>query len=129
MATFRRVHHVALTIPFGAEATARAFYGGVLGLPERPVPESLAGLDIVAWFAIGGDELHLIAEREPSNAGSRRHACFEVDDLAPLRQALEAAGYQPIDAAPIPGRPRFFCDDPFGNRLEFMVIEPIEAPV
>ncbi len=33
--------HVQLTIPAGAESMARAFYCGVLGMPEVAKPEAL----------------------------------------------------------------------------------------
>ena len=43
--------------------------------------------------------------------------------LAGLRARLTEAGYTPTDTIPIPGRPRFVCDDPFGNPIEFTTIE------
>ncbi|MBX6753750.1 MAG: VOC family protein [Thermorudis peleae] len=124
MAEIKRIQHVSITAPIDGAATARAFYGDLLGLPEKPVPETLAGLNILVWFDAGPTELHVVAEDDETRGRSRRHLCFEVDELAPIRAKLEAAGYRPYDATPIPGRPRFFCRDPFGNLLEFMVFEP-----
>jgi catechol 2,3-dioxygenase-like lactoylglutathione lyase family enzyme len=121
MVALRRIQHVSITAPLDGAARARAFYGGVLGLCEKPVPETLAGLNILLWFDVGPSELHIVAEDDETRGCSRRHVCFEVDDLAAVRARLSEAGYQPYDAAPIPGRPRFFCRDPFGNLLEFMV--------
>jgi len=123
MGMVRRIQHVSITAPLDGVETARQFYGGVLGFREKPVPETLAGLNILVWFDVGSDELHVVAEDDSSRARSRRHVCFEVEDLNAVRSALERAGYAPYDAAPIPGRPRFFCRDPFGNLLEFMVFE------
>jgi catechol 2,3-dioxygenase-like lactoylglutathione lyase family enzyme len=48
--------------------------------------------------------------------------CIEVEDLDEVRARLIAAGYTPEDTIAIPGRPRFFCRDPFGNRIEFTTI-------
>lgn len=39
----RGIHHVQITIPRGAEETARTFYCGVLTLSEIEKPESLKG--------------------------------------------------------------------------------------
>ena len=117
------LHHVALPFPGDPESVeqARRFYGGMLGLQELAVPEVLG--DVVLWFRIGDQELHLFAE--PSgvtlNAQTRRHPCFETGDLAALRDHLEEDGMTTIDANPvIEGRPRFFVVDPFGNALELI---------
>jgi len=37
---------------------------------------------------------------------------------------LQQAGLETEDGVPIPGMRRFECRDPFGNRLEFLQIEP-----
>lgn len=121
--TVLRLHHVALPFPGTAEAAddARRFYTDVLGLRELPAPEILAAA--VIWFAAGDQEVHLYAD--PSgvavNDESTRHPCFEVADLATAREHLDAQGVETIDGVPdIPGRPRFFIRDPFGNALEFL---------
>jgi catechol 2,3-dioxygenase-like lactoylglutathione lyase family enzyme len=54
---------------------------------------------------------------------SGRHYCLAVDDLDALRARLEAAGVSVVNDIPIPGRPRFFARDPFGNLIEFTTIE------
>jgi len=36
--SFERVDHVQLAIPAGGEVECRAFWGGLLGLPEAPKP-------------------------------------------------------------------------------------------
>jgi catechol 2,3-dioxygenase-like lactoylglutathione lyase family enzyme len=78
-------------------------------------------LDLV-WFAAGdGLELHFF-QGETDSAASR-HFCLEVDDLAETRRRLVDAGHEPTDDTPIPNRPRFFCRDPAGNRVEFTRIE------
>jgi catechol 2,3-dioxygenase-like lactoylglutathione lyase family enzyme len=116
-----RIQHVSIPRPPGSGDAARAFYGELLGLEEKTVPETIAHLDLV-WYNIGDDmELHLFAE-QPLDDRSGRHFCVEVDDLEALRARLAAAGYQPWDAEPIRNRPRFFCKDPFGNSIEFTTI-------
>lgn len=57
------LHHVQIAMPAGAEDRMRAFYGGVLGLPERAKPPALAVRDGV-WFAVGERELHCGVEPE-----------------------------------------------------------------
>lgn len=122
MASVKGIHHVAVSIPTEQHIAAVRFYRDVLGLEELGWPESLANVPIIAWFSIGSDELHLL--EEPTNsAGARRHICIEVDDLAPFRERLERNGETTENGDPIPGRPRFFCYDPAGNRIEFLVDE------
>lgn len=116
-----RLHHVSIPRPPGSHDAARAFYTGMLGLAECPVPDALSAIDLV-WFILGDGELHLYAQ-EPINEHVGRHFCMEVDDLAGLHARLTEAGYTPTDTIPIPGRPRFVCDDPFGNLIEFTTIE------
>jgi catechol 2,3-dioxygenase-like lactoylglutathione lyase family enzyme len=116
-----RIQHVSIPRPPGSEATTRAFYGELLGLEEAPVPQSIQHLDLI-WFRLGNMELHLFAE-ESINDSSGRHYCLVVDNLKEARDRLVEAGYAPWDTIPIPGRPRFFCRDPFNNTIEFTTIE------
>ncbi|GCE17498.1 hypothetical protein KDK_12980 [Dictyobacter kobayashii] len=51
-----------------------------------------------------------------------RHFCLEVSNVDSYRSALKEAGYQIIEAEPIPHRPRFFTIDPAGNHLELTTI-------
>lgn len=115
-------HHVSIPRPPGAESQrqARAFYGGLLELAEIPVPHTLIDNDLV-WFALGSQELHVFAEA-PCGDTSGRHFCLQVSDQAALRTRLMAAGITCSDTTPIPGRPRFFCHDPFGNMIEITTI-------
>ena len=59
----------------------------------------------------------------PHADDSSRHPGFLVDDLDALRRKLEGAKVELEEAIPINGRERFFCRDPFGNRLEFLSFE------
>ena len=115
-----RIQHVSVPRPPGSQAQTRAFYSELLGLEEAPVPETIRHLDLI-WYRLGDTELHLFTE-EPLEDRSGRHFCIEVDDLEGMRRRLVAAGYEPWDPEPIHNRPRFFCLDPFGNRIEFTTI-------
>ncbi|MBF2052654.1 MAG: VOC family protein [Candidatus Sericytochromatia bacterium] len=116
------LHHVQITIPPGAEAAARDFYAGVLGLREIPKPPALAqrgGL----WFELGQSQLHIGAENAPERRGGKAHVAYQVQDLAAIQQQLEAAGCEILASIPIPGMQRFESRDPFGNRLEFVCLQ------
>jgi catechol 2,3-dioxygenase-like lactoylglutathione lyase family enzyme len=110
------LQHVSIPIPPGRRDDARAFYGELLGLEERPVPPKLDPDELI-WFRVGGDlELHLF---DSTVAPSSQHFCLRIDSgLEQLRRRLEDAGVETQDSDEIVGRPRFFCRDPFGNRVE-----------
>ena len=119
----RRLQHVSTPYPRGRQDEVRSFYGGVLGLVEKPVPAALADQELV-WFE-GGPlelELHVLPAPVPADHAAPRHVCHEVDDLGAWRRQLEAAGVETSDDTPIPNRPRFFCRDPFGNLIELTTI-------
>ena len=117
-----RLQHVSIPRPPGSDGLTRQFYGELLGMKEAPAPHSVRHLDVL-WFKGAGDtELHIFSET-PGDDRSARHFCLVTDELAQLRAKLAAAGYQPYDVEPIPGRQRFFCRDPFGNTIEFTSIQ------
>jgi catechol 2,3-dioxygenase-like lactoylglutathione lyase family enzyme len=116
-----RLQHVTIAIPPERVDEARAFYGGLLGLDEKPVLPKLDPARFI-WFAAGGDcELHLqlIDEAPPD----RPHFCLVHDALEELLARIEAAGVEAIDPTELVGRPRFMCRDPFGNLIEFARID------
>lgn len=110
--------HVQAAIPSGGEAIARAFYGELLGLAELEKPAALAGRG-GCWFSLGDRQLHLGVDPDFRPA-TKAHVAMVSGRLADLRARLEAAGIATRDDTPIDGRERFFADDPFGNRLEFL---------
>ena len=55
------IEHVQLAMPPGREGEARAFYAGLLGIPEVPKPVHLAARG-GAWFETGGVKVHLGVE-------------------------------------------------------------------
>jgi catechol 2,3-dioxygenase-like lactoylglutathione lyase family enzyme len=116
-----RLQHVSIAIPPDGADAARAFYGGLLGLEERDVLPKLDPARFI-WFRVGGDlELHLMLndERPPEKA----HFCLVADELDEVRARIEAAGLETRDATELVGRPRFFCNDPFGNLVELTRID------
>ncbi|MGL4650550.1 MAG: VOC family protein [Caldilineaceae bacterium] len=117
-----RIQHVSLPRPPGSDEAARRFYGALLGLREIPPPQSLAALDLI-WFQLSDTELHLFAEEPSGQDHSGRHLCIAFDDVEAVREQLEAGGVAVIGTLPIPGRPRYFVRDPFGNLVEICTIE------
>jgi catechol 2,3-dioxygenase-like lactoylglutathione lyase family enzyme len=121
--TIRRVNHVQITIPRGAEEQARLFYCQLLALPETPKPASLAGRGGF-WLQVGDMQVHVGTEDGVDRIGSKAHIAYEVADLAGWQNRLAQHGIRPLDSVPIPGFERFEFRDPFGNRIEF--IQPLD---
>jgi catechol 2,3-dioxygenase-like lactoylglutathione lyase family enzyme len=120
---FVGIDHVQLAAPPGCEAAARRFFGELLGLPELPKPATLAVRGGV-WFGLGAQQLHIGVERE-FRAAAKAHPALRLADeraLASLRARLEAAGVATRDGEPVEETARFFADDPWGNRLEFVAV-------
>lgn len=113
-----RLDHVQLAMPPGGEPAARAFYTGVLGIPEVPKPPVLA-VRGGCWFEDGALKVHLGVEADFRPA-RKAHPAFRVTRLDELAAACRAAGHEVRDAEPVGGCRRVFTDDPFGNRIELM---------
>jgi catechol 2,3-dioxygenase-like lactoylglutathione lyase family enzyme len=115
--TFKRLDHVQVCIPRGAETEAREFYGGLLGLEEIEKPEAIrknGGM----WYSVAGAQLHVGVEDVV--APSKRHPAFEVENVEGVRAFLERNGVRTKDETAIPGMRRFSFIDPFGNRIELL---------
>ena len=123
--SIRRIQHVSVPRPGGEEAhrKAVAFYEGIMGAKHVPSPDSLSALDLT-WFRWGDDEIHIYAtgpgEPSPHHGG---HFCMAIEDIEDARGRLREAGIPCHDTTPIPGRPRFFTNDPFGNSIEISQID------
>jgi catechol 2,3-dioxygenase-like lactoylglutathione lyase family enzyme len=119
--------HVQVAAPPGCEAEARAFYGRLLGLQELEKPEALAGRGGV-WFACGAQQLHVgvAADFTPAAKAHPALAVRGSADLDALADRLTGAGAPVHWADEIPGVPRFFTEDPWGNRLELLA--PLPPP-
>jgi catechol 2,3-dioxygenase-like lactoylglutathione lyase family enzyme len=117
----RSLHHVQLAMPPGREAEARAFYAGLLGIPEAAKPPHLARRG-GCWFEDAPIRVHLGVEADFRPA-RKAHPAFAVDGLSGLAERLAAAGHPSRPDEPLEGWTRVYVDDPFGNRLELM--EPV----
>ena len=117
------LHHVQVAAPPGCEPAARAFYGGLLGLPELEKPPLLA-IRGGCWFALAGAELHVGVE-DPFAPARKAHPALAAGsgvELDVLARTLSDAGVAVTwaDDAEIPGQRRFHVSDPWGNRLEIV---------
>jgi catechol 2,3-dioxygenase-like lactoylglutathione lyase family enzyme len=112
------IEHVQLAMPPGKETEARAFYEGVLGIPEVPKPSNLAKRG-GCWFVRGAVKIHLGVDSDFRPA-RKAHPALLVDDLLALRSRLDAAGFPCIADEPLEGYDRVYVHDPFGNRIELM---------
>jgi catechol 2,3-dioxygenase-like lactoylglutathione lyase family enzyme len=115
--TILAIEHVQLAMPAGREAEARAFYAGLLGIPEVAKPPELARRGGV-WFESGAVKLHLGVEADFRPA-RKAHPALLVRDLRALVQRLRDAGIGVVDD-PLAGYYRLYVADPFGNRIELM---------
>ena len=104
---------------------SREFYEGLLGLspnPNRP-DFSFEGV----WYDIGANQLHLMVVpnpyadvTRPEHGGRDNHVAFSVEDVVPIREALDKAGV--AYSMSKSGRAAVFCRDPDGNALEFSAV-------
>jgi catechol 2,3-dioxygenase-like lactoylglutathione lyase family enzyme len=119
--SFEGIDHVQLAAPPGCEAEARRFFGELLGLRELPKPAPLAvrgGL----WFQCGAQQIHIGIEKD-FRAAKKAHPAIRLTDEASveaLKTRLHTAGVATRDDPEIDDSSRFFADDPWGNRLEFV---------
>ncbi len=114
---FKRLDHVQLCIPPGAESQAREFYGRLLGLTEIEKPAVLRANGGM-WFEIADIQLHISIEANQTK--SKRHPAFEVTDIEAIKTYLEAHGVRTRDDVAPAGSKRFSFFDPFDNRIELL---------
>jgi len=117
------VDHVQLAMPVGREAEARAFYSGLLGIPELAKPPALAARGGV-WFESGALKIHLGVDPDFRPA-RKAHPGLLVRGLEALIEELRRAGHDITTDEPLEGYLRVYVNDPFGNRLE--LLEPRSA--
>ena len=104
-------NHVAIEV--GDIEEALAFYGRLLDFKLRGKSEASAFIDL-------GDQFLALQKGRRQAADDGRHFGLVVDDKEAVRQALAAAGIEPL-----PGR---FLDfrDPWGNRVEIVGYDNIQ---
>jgi catechol 2,3-dioxygenase-like lactoylglutathione lyase family enzyme len=112
------IHHVQLAMPVGREHDAVAFYTGALGIPRVAKPDHLE-VRGGCWFEDDAVRVHL-GVADDFRPARKAHPAFLVEDLATMRARLGLAGVAVVEEQPLPGYERFYVDDPFGNRLEFL---------
>lgn len=113
-----RIDHIQIAAPEGCEAAARDFYGALLGMAEIEKPPLLRARGGV-WFSCGTQQVHIGVDRNFAPA-KKAHPALAVRDLDELRKTLAARGITAIDDDTIPGTRRFYAEDPWGNRVEFV---------
>ena len=115
--------HVQVAAPPGCENAARAFYGGLLGLPELDKPEPLRGRGGV-WFALtDGRGLHVGVVADGFVPAVKAHPALRAGGEATLRalaRRLADAGSAVHWDDDLPGVLRFYTADPWGNRIELL---------
>jgi catechol 2,3-dioxygenase-like lactoylglutathione lyase family enzyme len=119
-----RINHAAVNI-HGKLEEARAFYTGLLGLPEVPIqlpgrPPLAKGSVPAFWLELGGVQVHAIGApmkgelREPTGP----HVSWYVADLDETVGELSARGIEMRTFGE--GRGRIvWVADPAGNTVEF----------
>lgn len=112
------LHHLQLAMPGGQEQAADEFYAGILRMNRIPKPKHLADRG-GCWFAFPGGEFHLGVEN-PFSPATKAHPAFLTTGLQALMERLEAEGYDILHDTQLQGHHRFYTQDPFGNRLEFV---------
>ncbi len=115
-----RFDHIQIAAPAGCESAARDFYGSLLGMKEIEKPPVLRARG-GCWFECGSQQLHIGVERD-FRAARKAHPAFAVINLDELREALKDRGVAVVDDDNLPGARRFYAEDPWGNRLEFVEI-------
>ena len=115
-----RIDHIQIAAPEGCESAARDFYGSLLGMKEIEKPPVLRARG-GCWFECGSQQLHIGVERN-FRAAKKAHPAFAVFRLEELRKTLTDRNVAIVDDDSLPGTRRFYAEDPWGNRLEFVEI-------
>jgi catechol 2,3-dioxygenase-like lactoylglutathione lyase family enzyme len=116
-----RVDHIQIAAPEGCEPAARKFYGSILGLQEVEKPLALR-MRGGCWFQCDEQQVHIGVEPD-FHPPQKAHPAFVVFSLDELRQTLLASGIMVVDGEDLPERRRFYADDPWGNRIEFVEMQ------
>lgn len=115
---FAGIDHVQLACPRGSEEQARLFYREVLGMPEITKPQNLRARGGV-WFQCGRHQVHL-GVQDDFRPALKAHPAFEVSPIDVLRNHLLKQGIKVMEDDARETCERFYVNDPFGNRIEFL---------
>jgi catechol 2,3-dioxygenase-like lactoylglutathione lyase family enzyme len=120
-AMIAHIDHIQLAAPKGCEAAARRFYGSLLGLREIEKPASLRARG-GCWFQCGDQQLHIGVEADFRPA-KKAHPALAVSNFDTLRNLLLGHNVKITDDESLPSTRRFYAEDPWGNRLEFVEVQ------
>jgi len=112
------IDHIQIAAPEGCEDAAREFYGKILGLDEIEKPEQLRPRG-GCWFRCGDRQVHIGIDGNFRPA-KKAHPAFALLNLEALRTNLIAHGVRIVEDSGLPGTRRFYAEDPWGNRVEFV---------
>lgn len=105
---------------------SREFYEGLLGLKPNPKRPNFDFEGV--WYDIGQNQIHLMVVpnpyagvQRPAHGGRDNHLALAVDDVVPIKEALDAAGVSYSMSKS--GRAALFCRDPDGNAIEFSAVK------
>ncbi|WP_188456689.1 VOC family protein [Virgibacillus oceani] len=112
------IDHVQLAAPVGGEDHAREFFHDLLGFEEIEKPKSLRKRGGV-WFRYGTVHVHIGVENNFLPA-KKAHPAFRVKNIEAMKTYLNSRNVMIKNDDKLPGANRFYLDDPFGNRLEFL---------
>ena len=115
-----RVDHLQIAAPEGCESAARDFYGSILGMKEIEKPPALRARG-GCWFQCGPQQVHIGVERN-FHPAKKAHPAFAVLRLDELREMLKSKRVPIVEDDNLPGTRRFYTEDPWGNRIEFVEI-------
>ena len=118
MMFINRIDHIQLAAPIGSEEIAQSFYQEILRLQEIEKPADLKKNGGV-WFSNGFVQIHVGIE-ENFVPAKKAHPAFEVSDIETFSTHLHEKGIVIQVDDKLPGAIRFYVNDPFGNRLEFL---------
>jgi catechol 2,3-dioxygenase-like lactoylglutathione lyase family enzyme len=115
-----RIDHIQIAAPQGCESAARDFYSSILGMKEVEKPPILRARG-GCWVECGSQQVHIGVERDFQPA-RKAHPAFAVSDLHELRGTLKARGVKVVEDDNLLGARRFYAEDPWGNRIEFVEV-------
>jgi catechol 2,3-dioxygenase-like lactoylglutathione lyase family enzyme len=115
-----RIDHLQIAAPEGCESAARDFYGSILGMKEIEKPRALRARG-GCWFQCGSQQVHIGVERN-FHPAKKAHPAFAVFRLDELRETLKSKRVPIVEDDDLPGTRRFYAEDPWGNRIEFVEI-------
>ena len=113
-----KIDHIQLAFPPGCIEKARKFFVDDLEMVEDERPPQLQKRE-GAWFRRDTCIIHVGADPDfkPQKKG---HPAIIVDDIDNFAQKLLNCGHEIRWDESIESVKRFFTEDPFGNRIEFI---------